>query len=416
MTTAAPSLSELHRADGAEQAPAKTEATSTPKPRRRAPVVFATLALAAAGTATFFWFVNRNTESTDDAYVEAHVSNVAPRVTGQVKTVFVKDNQHVQVGDVLAELDDRDYAARLAAARADLAAAKATLHSTQTQLALTQKTVDSNLAVARGGVAQAASVRGTTRAAIEQAKADLVAAESKSALASTEFARSKQLLSTGAVAQAEYDNRKATLDQAEATVEQSRARLASAQSGVENSSGTIQSAQGRLIAAQAGPEQIDAAKAQVELAEARVDQAQAALDQADLNLGYTKVKAEASGVVSRRSVEVGQMVSPDRPLMAIVPLEDTWIVANFKEDQISDMRAGESAKVTIDSFSGKKLTGHVDSLAGGTGARFSLLPPDNASGNFTKVVQRVPVLIRLDPHPGIELRPGLSALATVNTK
>jgi membrane fusion protein (multidrug efflux system) len=379
-------------------------------------LLFAALVIAAASAGTIRFVNHRGIETTDDAQIEGHVANVAPRVSGQVKRVLVKDNQQVQAGDVLAELDDRDLAARLAAARADLAAARAQLHAMRTQLTLTEKTVDSNLAVARGGVAQASAVRGTTRAAIDQAQADLVAAESRRALAVTDFGRSEKLFATGAVAQAEYDSRKSVLDQAEASVSQARARLASAEAGVENSSGTVQTARGRLIAAESGPEQIEASRAQVELAQARVDQAAAALTQAELNFSYARVKAETSGVVARRSVEVGQIVSPERPLMAIVPLDDTWVVANFKEDQIANMKPGAPATVTVDTFSGTKLTGHVESLAGGTGARFSLLPPDNASGNFTKVVQRVPVLIRLDPHQTAELRPGLSATATVSTR
>lgn len=389
--------------------------TTKPQTKKRAPLVLTALfVVAAAGTARFV--AHRGIETTDAAQVEAHVANLSSRVAGQVKRVLVKDNQHVQAGDVLVELDDRDLAARLAAARADVAAAKAQLHSMQTQLSLTEKTVDSNLTVARGGLAQASAVRGTTRAAIDQAEADLAAAESRRALAVTDFGRTDKLFATGAVAQAEHDSRKAQLDQAEAAVSQARARLASAQAGVENVAGTVQTARGRLIAAESGPEQIEAARAQVELARARADQAAAALTQAELNFSYAQVKAETSGVVARRSVEVGQMVSPERPLMAIVALDNTWVVANFKEDQIADMKPGAPATVTIDTFSGEKLHGHVESLAGGTGARFSLLPPDNASGNFTKVVQRIPVLIRLDVNSAVELRPGMSATASVSTR
>jgi membrane fusion protein (multidrug efflux system) len=197
---------------------------------------------------------------------------------------------------------------------------------------------------------------------------------------------------------------------------QAHARLASAEANLGNSAGTVQSALGRFMAAQSGPQRVEAAAAQVELAEARVDQARAALDQATLSLSHVRVRAELAGVISRRTVEVGQLVSPERPLMAIVALDDTWVVANFKEDQIADVHPGARAQISIDTFHGQALTGHVESLSGGTGARFALLPPDNASGNFTKVVQRLPVLIRLDPHPGITLRPGMSAAASVFTK
>ena len=185
---------------------------------------------------------------------------------------------------------------------------------------------------------------------------------------------------------------------------------------MQSSFGAIESARGRLLAANSGPEQIEAAKAQEELAEARLAQAEAALEQAELNLSYTKILAPVDGVVSRRSVETGQLVSPERPLFALVPTDDVWVVANFKEDQLAEMREGQQVKVEIDAYPGKELTGKLESFAAGTGSRFSLLPPDNASGNFTKVVQRVPVLIRLQNARDVPLRPGMSALAVVRTR
>jgi membrane fusion protein (multidrug efflux system) len=290
------------------------------------------------------------------------------------------------------------------------------LRSAQTQLVVTQKSADSNLVVAKGGVSQASALEGTTRAAIDQARADIAVAESRRDLAKLELDRSASLFADDAVPLAEHDARKATFEQAEATLLQARARLVSAQANISNSAGTIESARGRLLSAQLGPDQVEAQEAQVELAKARVDQAQAALSQAELNISYTQLKAETSGVVARRSVEIGQTVSPDRPLMAIVPLDDTWIVANFKEDQLAAMRTGQAVKVSIDSFADHTFHGRVDSLAAGTGSRFSLLPADNASGNFTKVVQRVPVLVRLDDAKGLVLRPGMSASVTVITK
>jgi membrane fusion protein (multidrug efflux system) len=395
---------------------ADTSSTTPAKPRNRALIVLPVLALGAGAAIGGYVLATRGHETTDDAQIEGHVANVSPRVSGQVAKVLVKDNQHVKPGDVLVELDERDLRARDAAARADLAAAKAQLRAAQTQLDVTRTDVDSNLAVARGGMAQAAAVGGTTRAAISQAQADISAASAQRVLAGSELERSKRLFEEGALSQAQLDTRNSELDRADANLAQARARLASAESNLDNSAGTLQNARGRLIAAESGSQRIDAAAAQVELGQARVDQAQAAYEQAELNLSYAQIRSEVTGVVSRRSVEIGQLVSPDRPLMALVALDDTWVVANFKEDQISAMRPGARAEVTVDAFHGEKFTGHVDSLSGGTGSRFSLLPPDNASGNFTKVVQRVPVLIRLDPHPRFELRPGLSAVATVSTK
>jgi membrane fusion protein (multidrug efflux system) len=386
------------------------------KPRRRALIVLPALTLLAAVATTTILMLGRGKETTDDAQVEAHVANVSARISGQVVRVLVKDNQRVQPGDVLVELDQRDSVIRLASVRADLAAARAQLHAAQTQLAVTKNEMDSNLLVARGGMAQAEALTGTTQATIVQVRADIAAAEAQRSLAATELDRTQRLVSSGALSQSLYDVRKAGLDQAEATLAQAHARLASAESNLGNSAGSVQSARGRFIAAQSGPQRVEAAAAQVELAQARVDQARAALDQATLNESHIRVRAEVAGVISRRTVEVGQWVSPDRPLMAIVALDDTWVVANFKEDQIADVHPGARAQISVDTFRGQTLTGHVESLSGGTGARFSLLPPDNASGNFTKVVQRLPVLIRLDPHPGITLRPGMSAAASVFTK
>ena len=175
-------------------------------------------------------------------------------------------------------------------------------------------------------------------------------------------------------------------------------------------------AKGRLSAAQTAAEQVASARAALALAEAKTLQAEAALKLAELNLSYTTVRAPHRGVISRRTVEQGQSVGPERPLLAIVPLDDVWVVANFKEDQLAGMRAGQSTTVRLDTYGRRKFRGHVESIAGATGARFALLPPDNATGNFVKVVQRIPVLIRLDGSAGVELRPGMSADVTVRTK
>jgi len=396
-------------------APPAAEATAPPTKRRRAPLVLAGLLLVAAAVAVYLYVSRLGKETTDDAQVESHVANVAARTAGRVARVLVQDNQHVAVGDVLVELDARDAQARLSATRADLAAATAALHAAETQLALTEKTATANLAVARGGIAQARAVSGTTGASIAQAEADLVAARSRRALAATELARSERLLEAEAVAEAEVDNRRSTLEQADAAVDQAEARLRTAEAGRANASGTVAAANGRLIAAESGPEQIEAARAQVEVATAKVAQAQAAVDQAQIAFDETKVRAEVAGVVTRRTIEPGQMVGPDRPLMAIVDDAQPWIVANFKETQLAGMQEGQRVKVELDAYD-TPLWGRVESLAPGTGSRFALLPPDNASGNFTKVTQRVPVKIVLDDLHGLRLRPGLSAEVTVYTK
>jgi membrane fusion protein (multidrug efflux system) len=388
----------------------------TPKKKPKAKLVLGGLALAFAGIGTTMWALGRGKESTDDAFVEGHVATVASRIQGQVVRVDVKDNQLVDVGTVLVEIDDRDAKVRLTTAEAELLSAKASLSSAQTQLALTEKNVEASLRQAKGGVVSASAMAGSSRAGIDQAKADVDAAESRRALAELDLHRSEKLRADGAIAQADLDARKAAFDQAVANVAQARAREQNAVVGITNAAGSIETAQGRLVAAQAGPEQIEAARAAVAVASARVALSEAALEQAKLNVSYTRVLAQVRGVVSRRSVEVGQTVDPSRPLMAISSLDDVWVVANFKEDQIATIHEGEHVRLKVDAYPGRTLGAHVDSVQAGSGARFSLLPPDNASGNFTKVVQRIPVLIRIDDKPqDITLRPGMSTYVTVET-
>jgi len=332
-----------------------------------------------------------------------------------VKRVLVKDNQEVKHGDVLVELDDSDQQVMLHAARAELAAATAQLHLAQTQLALTDKTAKANLAVAEGGIAQAVAVTGSTAAQIDQARADVAAATSHKELTRLDRDRTERLRTTGAATQADIDMRVAADTQADAALAQAQARLASALANRSNSSGTEASARGRLLAAQTIDEQLEAARAQVALAEARVAQYQASVDRAALELEHTKVRAEIAGEVNKRTVEPGQQVSPDRMLMAIVDLSDTWVVAHPKETQLANIKPGQPVDVEVDAFPGT-MQGHVDSIAAGTGARFSMLPPENASGNFIKVVQRVTVKIKIDDRGGRKLRAGLSAEVVIHTR
>jgi membrane fusion protein (multidrug efflux system) len=399
----------------ADPATPEPEVTQKKKPKR-AKLVLGGLALAFVAGGTAMWLNGRGKESTDDAFVEGHVATVASRIQGQVVRVNVKDNQLVEVGSVLVEIDDRDSKVRLITAEADLLSAKASLSASETQLALTERNADATLRQAKGGVVSASAMAGSSRASIDQAKADVDAAESRRTLAELDLRRSEKLRADGAVAQADLDSRKALFDQAVAAVAQARAREQNAVVGITNAAGSIETAQGRLVAAQTGPEQIEASRAAVAVARARVAQSEAALEQARLNVSYTKVLAQVRGLVSRRSVEVGQTVDPARPLMAISALDDVWVVANFKEDQIASIHEGERVRVKVDAYPGRTLSAHVDSVQAGSGARFSLLPPDNASGNFTKVVQRIPVLIRIDDKPeDITLRPGMSTYVTAFT-
>ena len=383
--------------------------------QRRSTQVFAGLVALAIVGGLGAWVLGRGKESTDDAQVEGRVVSVSPRVSGQVARVLVVDNQSVKQGDLLVEIDPRDLDARLASARADLEAARAGLASAQVSLRLTQANSDASLRQARGGLTQATSGVQATRSALAQVRAEVEAAEAAARLAESDWTRAQELARAEAIARADLDSRRARAEQAHAALEQARAHLASTEANLASSGGGVTTAQGRLAAAETAPDQVKAAEVAVQAAQARVDQAQAAYDLAALNRSYAEVRAPVDGAVSRRTVEQGQLVSPDRPMMALVPLQDVWVVANFKEDQIGGMRPGQKATVRVDTYGRREFQGHVESLAGASGARFALLPPDNASGNFVKVVQRVPVLVRLDRPADLPLRPGMSATVTVRT-
>ncbi|MGH7328723.1 MAG: HlyD family secretion protein, partial [Polyangiaceae bacterium] len=359
----------------------------TKKPSRARTVFIALLGVVMLGIGTTY-ALTYGRESTDDAQVEGRVINVSPRVQGQVAKLLVTDNQIVEEGEPIVQLDPTDFQVRVDAAKADLAAAEAQLANAQAGLDLTEKTASANLRQAKGGLAQAASGVSTSAASVIQAQADVDAAMSRVKLAQTELDRVKNLSSTGSLSQAALDQAQANFDQANASLAEARARLVFSRANTQGSSGGVVLAQGRVAAADTLSQQVDVAHATVALMDARVKQSQAALQTAELNLSYTTIKAPKKGQIARRTVEMGQAVSPDRPLLAIIPIDDTWIVANYKEDQLADMHQGQPVDVKIDSFGRRHFHGHVDSIAGGTGARFSLLPPDNASGNFIKVVQR----------------------------
>ncbi len=409
------------RDHGPREAPAPAPEAPSAAPaklgfrQRRSTQVFAGLVALAVVGGLGAWVIGHGKESTDDAQVEGRVVSISPRVSGQVDKVLVIDNQHVKQGDLLVQLDTRDLDAKLAAARADVESAKANLASAQVNLRLTQANSEASLRQARGGLTQASSGVQATRSALAQARAEVDAAEAADRLAQADWVRAQDLAKAEAISRADIDARRSRAEQARAALEQTRARLATTEANLASSGGGLTTAQGRLAAAETAPEQVKAAQVAVQAAQARLDQAEAAYDLAALNRSYAEVRAPVDGVVSRRTVEQGQLVGPDRPMLALVPLQDIWVVANFKEDQIGEMKAGQKATVRVDTYGRRDFQGHVESLAGASGARFALLPPDNASGNFVKVVQRVPVLVRLDRAPDVPLRPGMSAVVTIRT-
>ncbi len=370
-------------------------------------------------------------ESTDDAQVDGHLTQIAARVGGTVVDVRVDDNQQVKVGDVLVQIDPRDYQVALDKARAELADAEATSAAAQSGVPITSTEARSNVTTAQGSVDQAQSAVDSAQREIDAAQARLVTAQARQREAEANAAKSARdverlrgLLAKDEVSQQQFDAAKAAADAQQAAVDSAKSQVAEAEAGIRVSQSKLiqarageQKARAGLRTAQTAPQQIAATRARAEAAAAKVQQSKAAVEQAELNLQYVTVKAPVDGIVSRKTVEKGQIVQGGQPLLALIPLENVWITANFKETQLTHMRPGQRAKVSVDAY-GTEFKGHVDSIAAATGARFSMLPPENATGNFVKVVQRVPVKIVLDPgqDPGHLLRPGMSVEPTVYTR
>jgi membrane fusion protein, multidrug efflux system len=381
----------------------------------------------------FVWaMVTAARESTDDAQVDARISQIAARVGGTVMRVAVDDNQLVEAGTVLVELDPRDYQVAVDKARAELADAEATAIAAQSNVPITSTTAASNVSSARGGMAQAAGGVAAAERELDAARARLVTAqarvreaEANAAKAARDVERLRGLLAKDEVSQQQFEGTAAAAEAQKAAADSARSQVAEADAGIRVAESKLvqarageQQSQAELRTAETGPSQITATKARASSAEARVLQVRATLAQAELNLQYATVKAPVRGIVSKKSVNVGQVVQAGQPLMAIVQIDEVWITANFKETQLKDVRPGQRATISVDAYGGRRFTGKVESIAGATGARFSLLPPENATGNFVKVVQRIPVKIVLDPgqDPEHRLRPGMSVVPTVYTK
>jgi membrane fusion protein, multidrug efflux system len=316
-----------------------------------------------------YWTVGQYLVSTDDAYVKADNTTIAPKVSGYLRQVLVGDNEPVRAGQVLARIDERDYRVALDQANADVAAADAAIASKQAQLEVQQTIIDA-------------------------AKATVDVDSATVMFAAQENKRYTDLASTG------YGSLQ--------NAQQAQSRIAAAQATVQRDTANVAAAL----------KQVDLLKAEIAQAKAARGRAAAARDQAELNLGYTTIVAPIDGVVGNRSLRVGQYVQAGTQLMSVVPLASAYVVANYKETQLTDVREGQAVTIAVDTFPGQVVHGHVDSIAPASGQEFALLPPDNATGNFTKVVQRIPVKIALDAgnDTGIELRPGMSVIPTIETK
>jgi membrane fusion protein (multidrug efflux system) len=387
------------------------------------------LALVAIVAIVIWHYAGR--QSTDDAQVDGHITQIAARVGGTVQKLHVKENQYVEPGAVLAELDPRDYQVAVDRAKADLADAQGNATAAASGVPITEVSTTSGVRTAAGGVEEAQAGIGIAERQVEAARAQLVAAqarlrekESTATKTSRDVERLKGLAAKDEIAQQQFDAARAAADAARAAADAARSDVTAAEAAIavaeqraRQARGTEAQAQAQLQSTRTGPQQVQVTKARSAVAEARVQQAASALVQAEMNLARTSIVAPSSGVVSKKSVEVGQVVQAGQPLLALVSQGEVWITANFKETQLRDVRPGQKASVAVDAL-GREFDGHVDSIAAATGARFSLLPPENATGNYVKVVQRVPVKIVLEPgqDPEHRLRPGMSVTPTIFTK
>ena len=395
-------------------APALKPEIALPAPKRNKKpflILGGAVALFAAITGIYL-LATANQESTDDAQVEADVVPVAARASGQIAKRLVEDNQRVKKGDILIQIDDADFAARVKQSEAELETARAQAAAADAQVQVVEASAKGGLQSARAsfsgssmGVANAEAQLAAFRAGLERAKAEARKGE-------IDLQRTKQLVAGNALPRERLDNAQVAYDASQAALAQAQAQVAAATEMRRLAGSRVEEARGRLDQSTPIAAQIASIRANADLAHARIRVAEAVLELAKLQLSYTKVTASEDGLVTKLTVQPGQMIQIGQPLAELVP-DRTYVVANFKETQVGRMRPGQRASVRIDAFPGIEIEGKVESLAGGTGARFSLLPPDNASGNFVKVVQRVPVRIAWSKRPDLPLQAGLSTDVTV---
>lgn len=371
-----------------------TETKRRPIYKRPVGIILLLVVLVAALAGTGWWMYARQWEETDDAFVDGNIYPVGTKVAGQIQTVYVMDNQPVKAGDVIAKIDPRDIQARLEQAQAALEAAKADADAAKTNVELTKANTAAMLQQGEAGVRSAESAVDTAKSQLASAEADVTSAQAEATRREADEKRLTALDPRG-VSQQQLDAAHATADAARASLLATQKRVSAAKAGVSEAQAKVSAAQGVLAAAKTAQQQIASAEAKVKWAQAKVGQSQAEVDAAQLDLSYTTIKAPMAGRITRKNVQPGQYVQVGQTLLAVVAPE-FWITANLKETQLSRVRIGQPVDIEVDAFPGHTFHGHIDSIQAGTGARFSLLPPENATGNFVKVVQRVPVKITFD--------------------
>jgi membrane fusion protein (multidrug efflux system) len=384
------------------------------KRRRSLIIVVGAVVLIVAGL--FLWRYLSSYESTDDAQADIHLYPVSARISGYVTRVNVNDNQWVNKGDALVEIDPTDYQVALTQAQAGLANAEATARSLNITVPITSVNTVSQLQFTASGIEDARAAISATEKQLAAAHQQVEAAQANDVKAQEDLRRYKLLVDKREISPQIYDQALAAAKASTATVAAAQANESAAQASVNQAQSRLSQATANHAYAQTGPQQVSSTKARVQAAIADVQQKRALVQQAELNLQYTKIIAPVSGEVNK-TVVVGLNVEPGQQLLTVVPLDEVWVTANFKETQLKHMQVGQKAEIHVDS-SDKTLHGHVDSIAGATGPLFSLLPPENATGNYVKIVQRVPVKIVLDSGENRDrrLRPGMNVVPDVYLK
>jgi len=366
------------------------------------------LVLAAVGTG--YYLHGRHFEETDDAQIDGNITSLGPRVSGTVIATRVVENQTVAVGDVLVEIDPADLSVAVVQAKAAVAQAQAQLQAEDPSVSITETSNTAAVAGASSELASASAGLSGSQSDVDQLTARLAQAEGNARLAQIERKRGEDLWNAQAIPRADYDRRITTAETAAAEVQATRQALASARQKVAQLQAQLGATKSRLTEVKKNaPREVETRRASVLYRQANLELARAQLEQAELNLGYAKVRAPIVGVVAKKAVSVGDHVAPGQQLLAIAGTDVMWVTANFRETQLEHMQPEQPVEIHVDALA-LDLTGKVESLGGTTGSRLSVLPPENASGNYVKVVQRIPVRIRIDPgQAGIDrLRPGMS--------
>ncbi len=398
----------------------ETERGEKPRQKSRRRFIIIAVVMVLIVGALLFWWRSTFYEDTDDAQINGHLIQISSRIAGQVIKIDVDENQFVDKGAEIAQLDPRDFEVAVQQDEANLQAAQAAYEAARVNVPITGINTGSNLRSTSSDVEGAQAQVAASRQQLEGAQAQVAQADANYIKAKLDLERYTPLVQKDVISKQQFDQAVATADADKAAVDNARAMQAVAQAQIRVSEERVKQAVAQFQNAQSAPQQVKAQKAKADQAAAQVQQAQAQLDQARLNLSYTKVVAPTAGIITRKSVEINQNLSVGQNMMTLVSLDDIWITANFKETQLREMRAGQSVVVSVDAYGGRKYDAKVTQIGGATGSVLSLFPPENATGNYVKVVQRVPVRIDLtdlkDEDSDHLLRPGLSVEPKVRVK